>query len=277
MASFISAIERFASSYDERVTQEWIHRHWPKTIAISVLYIILVFSGRRWMEKREKYNLRWALTLWSASLALFSIISTWFILGRAIHDLRMYGFRHTICDNTFFYTGSGIWMYWFSCSKVVELGDTFFIVVRKQKLMFLHWYHHVATLIFTWYGHGNEIALGMYFSGINVAIHSVMYSYYAIRASGLVRMPRQVNVTITSLQLLQMVFGVYINIYAYIELLNSRPCNNNLSSIYFSFVMYFSYVVLFANFFCQNYMAKQNHSGKVYTNGVNLTGTKKES
>jgi hypothetical protein len=34
---------------------------------------------------------------------------------------------------------SGFWALMFVLSKVPELGDTIFIVLRKQPLIFLHW------------------------------------------------------------------------------------------------------------------------------------------
>jgi hypothetical protein len=37
-------------------------------------------------------------------------------------------------------------MSFFTVSKVFELWDTFFIVVRKRPLILLHWYHHVTVL-----------------------------------------------------------------------------------------------------------------------------------
>ncbi|PIK57590.1 putative elongation of very long chain fatty acids protein 6-like [Apostichopus japonicus] len=269
----LSAIERFASTYDEPALMDWLLRHWPKTVLISAIYIVLVFAGKRWMEKREKYNLKWLLTLWSASLAIFSIIGTWFTFERTYNDLQEHGFKYTVCDNTFLHTGQGFWLYVFSLSKIVELGDTFFIVARKQKLIFLHWFHHVATLVYTWYATGNLVAAGRYFSSVNFAVHSLMYSYFAIRASGLIRLPRQVNITITSLQLIQMFFGIYVNVYAYIEISNGRQCDNTWPSLYASFAMYASYVLLFANFFYQTYLVKSKPGpGKPHTNGVVKNG-----
>lgn len=70
-------------------------------------------------------------------------------------------------------------------SKVMEFGDTFFIVFRKSPLPFLHWYHHVSVCIFAWYALTTEpSALSTWFAGMNFAVHTVMYTYYACRAFG---------------------------------------------------------------------------------------------
>jgi elongation of very long chain fatty acids protein 6 len=36
-------------------------------------------------------------------------------------------------------------------SKVPETVDTLFIVLRRQELIFLHWYHHASVLIYCFY------------------------------------------------------------------------------------------------------------------------------
>jgi hypothetical protein len=54
-----------------------------------------------------------------------------------------------ICQPGEYDYGSGaviLWMSFFTVSKIFELWDTFFIVVRKRPLILLHWYHHVTVL-----------------------------------------------------------------------------------------------------------------------------------
>ena len=36
-------------------------------------------------------------------------------------------------------------------SKVPETIDTLFIVLRRQPLIFLHWYHHASVLVYCFY------------------------------------------------------------------------------------------------------------------------------
>jgi len=97
----------------------------------------------------------------------------------------------------------------FVLSKVPELGDTVFIVLRKQPLIFLHWYHHVTVLIYCWYSFSEYTAPARWFVVMNFIVHSIIYSYYALRAMRF-RPPKAVAMLITSLQLLQMVWGAML-------------------------------------------------------------------
>jgi elongation of very long chain fatty acids protein 6 len=100
---------------------------------------------------------------------------------------------------------------------------------------------------------------GQLFISMNFLVHAVMYSYYAIRAQGLVRIPLWVSVGVTSLQLLQMVLGVALYVDAYLMLRNGVPCNVKYTNIYFGLGIYFSYAVLFGHFFYVSYVKKKKN------------------
>ena len=82
--------------------------------------------------------------------------------------------------------GRALW--WYYISKLVELADSLFIILRKkdqQQLSFLHIYHH-ATMFSLWWIGARYVAGGSSFLGamFNCAVHVLMYSYYALAALG---------------------------------------------------------------------------------------------
>ena len=99
---------------------------------------------------------------------------------------------------------------------------------------------------------------------MNYFVHAVMYTYYAVRASGHYRPPVWVNMFITLLQLMQMILGVYINIYVCYTMTTDADwyCDGKIETtymyVYWSFLMYFSYFVLFAFFFYDAYFKKSS-------------------
>uniref|UniRef100_A0A1B0D5J0 Elongation of very long chain fatty acids protein n=1 Tax=Phlebotomus papatasi TaxID=29031 RepID=A0A1B0D5J0_PHLPP len=101
---------------------------------------------------------------------------------------------------------SGFWTWLFVLSKLPELGDTIFIVLRKQPLIFLHWYHHITVLMYSWFSYTEYTASARWFIVMNYCVHSLMYSYYALRAMRF-HPPRFISMLITTLQLTQMVIG----------------------------------------------------------------------
>merc|ERR1719264_2115745 len=74
--------------------------------------------------------------------------------------------------------------------------------------------NHVTVLIYCWYSFSEYTAPARWFVVMNFIVHSIMYSYYALRAMRY-RPPKAVAMLITSLQLLQMVVGCTVNFLAY--------------------------------------------------------------
>lgn len=207
------------------------------------------------MERRNRFELRGTLFLWNAFLSIFSIWGVYRTLPELFYVLTNFGFHYSACipgpsflDNRI----GGFWIWMFTLSKVPELGDTVFIVLRKQPLMFLHWYHHVTVLIYSWYSYPDYIATARWFISMNYCVHSIMYSYYALKSLK-VPVPKWVSMSITVAQLAQMIMGSIVNLWAFYMKQNGYECHPPYDNIKLSLLMYTSYFVLFAHFFKRAY------------------------
>jgi len=145
----------------------------------------------------------------------------------------------------------------FVISKAYELGDTVFIILRKQPLIFLHWYHHISVMIYVWYSYTDHTSPGRWFMVMNYIVHSFMYTYYAARAMRF-HVARWINIFITSMQISQMVMGLVINVSIYrVKTQGGRYCQQSFENLKYCSLMYLSYFFLFAYFFYVTYLQKK--------------------
>lgn len=135
------------------------------------------------MQKREPFNLRLPLAAWSGILCLFSFFGTIAVWPEFVSLARNKGFVATYCDNSYRYDFD--LMYWYTVfvlSKLAELLDTAFIVLRKQKLITLHckrlWHctaHCYCALVQTF----NQFYFA-YFAGVHHVL-TLVYCFYVYR------------------------------------------------------------------------------------------------
>lgn len=245
----------FEQRFNYMDKREWMIKNWKQCFYYVGIYMVLVFGGRLYMQSRSRFELRRLLFVWNLFLALFSIVGTLRTVPELTYVLREFGFHHSVCNPSFVeHTKvSGFWTWMFTLSKVPELGDTVFIVLRKQPLIFLHWYHHVTVLLYAWYSYAGHAAPGRWFMVMNYMVHSMMYTYYALKALRF-RIPRVVSIFITTAQLAQMVVGVSVNVWGYQSKARGDYCCVTDENIKISLLMYFSFFVLFAHFFYNAYV-----------------------
>lgn len=129
--------------------------------------------------------------------------------------------------------------------------------MRKKPLIFLHWYHHVTVLIYTWHAYKDHTASGRWFVFMNYTVHSFMYTYYALKTLR-IRVPKLAAMLITLLQIAQMIVGVSIGVFIYFFKSNNGKCQQTWTNLYFSFTIYFTYFLLFCNFFYHSYLKRNN-------------------
>ncbi|NXC14120.1 ELOV6 protein, partial [Corythaeola cristata] len=249
----------FEKNFNYKEARQWMQENWHKSFFLAAAYVILIFGIQHFMKERRGYELRSPLALWSLGLALFSAMGAHRIWKQTSFILSTKGFKQSVCSLSFYaHPVSKLWIYLFALSKLLELGDTVFIVLRKKKLIFLHWYHHATTLVLSWYAY-KEMASGSgWLPVLNYSIHAVMYSYYALRAAGF-QVSRYIAMAITISQMLQIVLYLIMTILVFFWK-EDKVCYTNGKIILLSFVTYTSFLVLFGNYFFKTYFRRAQKS-----------------
>ncbi|CAN0127944.1 unnamed protein product [Heterosigma akashiwo] len=227
----------------------WNANHVP-IIAVA-LYLAFCYYGTLFMKRREPLGLQGPLALWNLGLALFSAAGALRTAPHLLWMLRVGGFRGVVCTVPSVGYGSGaagLWTRWFIVSKIPELVDTVFIVLRKKPLIFLHWYHHVTVLLYCWHSYVTESSMGIFFVAMNYSVHAVMYFYYFLAAAKLQK-PRWLKpIYITIAQTSQMFVGVAVCVGVYL-IHSSAPAGTcrgiRHDNLVAAAAMYASYFALF--------------------------------
>lgn len=133
-----------------------------------------------------------------------------------------------------------------------------FIVLRKKKLIFLHWYHHLVTTIMSWYTYKVMAAGLAWNAALNLSIHSVVYSYYTVTAMGF-RVPKPIMMLITISQIVQMAVFIVINFFGFLWQ-NDKDCQNSWPVLIIPLFFYITLLVLFYDFFMKTYRSSTQKS-----------------
>lgn len=257
--SFLSLLDPIESGFDEDSAVKWVSQHWTLSLYASAVYALLIHAGRWWMSDKPPWSLRTPMVMWNTGLAVFSSLGALTLLPSLSAALWENGITYSVCQRVVMGTAASqrnLWSFLFVLFKLIELGDTTFIVLRKTPLSFLHWYHHITVLLYCWGQYNSRASVGNWFITLNFIVHAIMYTYYAIRASGY-RMTSTIMQTITALQMSQFLVGILANLLAYRHLTKGEECMVTKQVFYFGLALYGSYLLLFANFFYQRYCVKK--------------------
>lgn len=256
MATILQALDQIESRFSLESAVKWLEDYRWLVFVVCAVYLLLLYSGRRWMRDRPAYKLRFQLATWNAGLAAFSVLGALHLFPALFESVKKGGIRHSVCYWPISVSSSfALWVFLFLLSKLVELGDTAFIILRKTPLTFLHWYHHVTVLLYSWISLPTRVAVGHWFGAMNCFVHSIMYSYYFIKSSGY-KVPSWVAQCITILQLLQFALGLYFNLLAFWVKSSGEECMLMDHIFYYGMILYGSYALLFLNFFYHRYIKK---------------------
>ncbi|KAI6185048.1 Elongation of very long chain fatty acids protein [Aphelenchoides bicaudatus] len=232
---------------------------WFFSIPASIMYYWFMKKIQAAMRDRPPFRLTLLLFLWNASLALFSAVALFRFSEDFIQTWKTYGFTYTVCRTCNPDDVAGFWSFAFGASKIVELGDTMFIVLRKKPLIFLHYYHHAAVLIYSSHSAAEHAAPAQIYGIMNLVAHAIMYTYYAYTATGK-RPYKWISMSVTTIQTTQMFLGVLVTCYVYyLKVFRPDiPCQQSMSNLYLAFFLYLTFAILFVQFFVNAYIKKIN-------------------
>jgi elongation of very long chain fatty acids protein 6 len=247
----------FEKNYDpEPILNYMISLNYSLPIGLAALYLLFVYYGPKYMYDKDPYDLRWTLAAWNLLLTVFSAYCAIRFVPTSLYLGFTKSFEDSLCDpayKSFGVGASGLAIQLFALSKLPELIDTVFIVLRKKKMIFLHWYHHLTVLLFCWNGYVNESGGGHYFASMNLIVHTIMYFYYFLQALKILPAWFPAG-AITFLQISQMFIGtslVVATLYFHIhggKHYAPGECNNPGNHLAVGVVIYGSYLLLFLDF-----------------------------
>ena len=215
---------------------------WQYVVA-ALLYYPAVKWGQRMMHERRPFQLRWWLTAWNATVSVLSgYAGLKLLLG-----YNLLAGDVDVCDVTVMQNPLAWYILVFNLTKPLEWIDTVFLVLRKRRVRFLHWFHHLVTALYclhaTLYS-ATADATGLYFASMNLLVHAVMYAYYALASVGYRDQVAPLAPCITIAQTVQMAIGLSVTLVAAFqcELAWQRNWHGLLLATY----MYATYFYLFA-------------------------------
>lgn len=248
---------KWADSVSDPRTTKWLFvPSILSPISFVVIYLLLVWSLPKVMKNKEPFQLTNLLVLYNAAMTLLNL----YIFVEVLISTTAAGYSYS-CQNLDMSNNpkevriaSVLW--WFYASKIMELLDTMFFLLRKKnsQVSFLHVYHHTTMVCLWWIGI-KWVAGGQSFLSalINSLVHVIMYTYYGMSAVQSLRKYLWWKRHLTQFQLIQfcilLCHGV-VSLYVKCDYPLWMQC---------SLVLYMvSFLVLFSNFYIHSYLAKRH-------------------
>ncbi|XP_075223934.1 very long chain fatty acid elongase 7-like [Lycorma delicatula] len=245
--------------HENSILNKWLLISTPiPVIVILGIYLLTVLKiGPKFMEKREPYNIKGIMMVYN----LYQIIYNSYIVGMLLlnREVQRYLIEHSCrplhySKNPFndeFYHAS--WCYLFS--KIVDLLDTFFMVLKKKNshITFLHLYHHTAMVTGTWISIKYVRAeLGVIPGAINSGVHVIMYTYYFLAALG----PEVQKYLWWKRYLTKIQIAQFIIIIAFLGYLYLNDCEVSQACNVLWIANVFVIFCLFMNFYIKTYLQR---------------------
>ncbi|KAM9551251.1 very long chain fatty acid elongase 2 [Salvelinus alpinus] len=239
---------------DSRVRGWLMMDSYLPTLSLTILYLLTVYLGSKYMRNRPAYSLKGVLQVYNFSVTMLSLYMLVELVSATLsagYRLQCQGLHEA--GEADLRVAKVLWWYYFS--KVIEFLDTIFFVLRKKnsQITFLHVYHH-ASMFNIWWCVLNWIPCGQSFFGptLNSFIHVCMYSYYGLSTIPSMQKYLWWKRYLTQAQLIQFILTITHTLSAIVV-----PCGFPVGCLLFQFSYMATLVILFVNFYVQTYRKRR--------------------
>ena len=254
MESLKEVYNSLASGGDARIQHLPLMKS-PLTVHLIVLsYVLFVTKiGPRYMKSRPAFQLRNLLLCYNLAMMLYNL-SMWFAAGQ-FGWWNHYSWKCQPLEEGYSRTAIGMayTAYFFWLSKIVELLDTVFFVLRKKdsQVTGLHvWHHSFMVISYYWGVKHSPGGHGSFVGFLNSGVHVIMYGYYFLAALGpSIQRHLWWKKYLTSIQMIQFVAIFYHSM----QLWFLRRCNVPTSIIIYTMFNTVVFLILFRDFFVKAY------------------------
>uniref|UniRef100_A0A7S0JBN1 Elongation of fatty acids protein n=1 Tax=Calcidiscus leptoporus TaxID=127549 RepID=A0A7S0JBN1_9EUKA len=247
----------FDANHWTRITSQ----NWHIPLTACAIYLVMIRVLKAYMRERKPIRLTPIVIVWNFGLSLFSFCGMVLCVPHLLYGpagLLTTNLHTAVCSHAASYGHGrvGFFVALFIYSKLAELFDTLWLLLRKSPVIFLHWYHHVTVLLYCWHAYSIRIGTGLWFAAMNYSVHSIMYFYFGLTQCGPRgrKLAKRFAMLITSLQLLQMIVGIMVTVASVVYHAQGATCFVSLTNSAMGLVMYASYFALFLQLFLSHYV-----------------------
>ncbi|KAI8887627.1 GNS1/SUR4 membrane protein [Backusella circina FSU 941] len=221
-----------------------------------VTYFTVIFGGRFLMNSVSKpLPCKFAFQIHNILLTLVSGALLALLFEQLFPQLYRHGFYYTICSVDAWTQKHELLYYLNYLVKWWELVDTVFLVIKKKKLEFLHYFHHSMTMALCYTQLVGRTTVSWVPIILNLTVHVLMYYYYFRTSTGAKIWWKKYLTTMQIIQFiidLGIIYSVTYSYYAwtYTDYLpNFGTCAGTESAAVFGCAILTSYLFLFINFY----------------------------
>ncbi|CDH56149.1 fatty acid elongase [Lichtheimia corymbifera JMRC:FSU:9682] len=228
-----------------------------------ITYFIVIFGGRYLMTNMQAYKFQYLFQFHNFLLTLASGALLALMIEQLFPIIYNHGLLYAVCAKDAWTQPLELLYYLNYLVKYWELFDTVFLVVKKKKLEFLHYYHHSLTMVLCYTQLGGRTSVSWVPITLNLTVHVFMYYYYFRTAAGHKIWWKRYLTTMQITQFIIDLFAVYFCTYTYFaytywpHLPNVGSCAGTETSALFGCALLSSYLFLFINFYRITYKNKK--------------------